>query len=300
MLSVKSKKKSNFHQLVMREYVFQHAEKDFKCPRTKDGLINRRYSASCRDEIAAEDVEIKKMEGKNFEDKKKAYIGKILQDTKTAAVVQKQKEVIARGKQIYELDELVNTEDMRGYVDEINATENPPECRDIYDERMRQLNRIQRYILTQICYQKLTSFCDGRCSDGYRTSTFPKGAAILEEFKKEWNAIHEKYQTEGYFKGIEFDPLVSAFMLDFWSDGVKNFKIPFNNIEDEYDSEDEDSVHTDPWAAFYEAFTDVQSGKWYDEEAEGHKKYFQIIPEDPFMFYMFTMVLQILNIRFTQ
>ena len=276
--------------MVMREYVFQHAEKDFKCPRTKDGLINRRYSASCRDEIAAEDVKIKKMEGKNFEDKKKAYIGKILQDTKTAAVVQKQKEVIARGKQIYELDELVNTEEMREYVDEINATENPPECRGIYEERMRQLNRIQRFILTQICYQKLDSFCDGRCNDAYTalgSSTFPEGAAILEEFKKTWNAIHDKYQTEGYFKDIEFDPLVSAFMLDFLSDDVKNFNIPFNNIEDKYDSEKEDSVHTDPWAAFYEAFTDVQSEKWYDEEAEGHKKYFQLIPEDPFMFYMF-------------
>ena len=275
--------------MVMREYVFQHAEKDFKCPITKDGLINRRYSASCRDEIATEDVKIKAMTGKNYEDKKKAYIGKILQDTKTAAVVQKQKEVIARGKQIYELDELVNTEEMREYVDEINATENPPECRDIY-ERMRQLNRIQRFILTQICYQKLDSFCDGRCNDAYTalgSSTFPEGAAILEEFKKTWNAIHDKYQTEGYFKDIEFDPLVSAFMLDFLSDDVKNFNIPFNNIEDKYDSEKEDSVHTDPWAAFYEAFTDVQSEKWYDEEAEGHKKYFQLIPEDPFMFYMF-------------
>ena len=31
----------------------------------------------------SQDVKKKKMEGKNYEDKKKAYIGKILQDTKS-------------------------------------------------------------------------------------------------------------------------------------------------------------------------------------------------------------------------
>jgi len=291
MLLIKDKKKNkqpHFRQMVPRKFVFQHAEEAFKCPLTKDGLINRRYSASCRDEIATEDVKIKAMTGENYEDKKKAYIGKILQDTKTAAVAQKQKEVIARGKQIYKLDELVVTEEMRGYVDDINATESPPDCKAKYIKLERNLNPIQIYILTQICYQKLSSFCDGRCNDAYSalgSSTFPKGAAILDKFKKEKQHVADQYQTEGYFKYIEFDPLVSAFMLDFWSDGVKNFQIPFNNIEDECDSDD--CTHTDPWAAFYEAFTDVQSEKWYDEEAEGHKKYFQLIPEDPFMFYMF-------------
>lgn len=293
MLLIKDKKKNkqpHFRQMVPRKFVFQHAEEAFKCPLTKDGLINRRYSASCRDEIATEDVKIKAMTGENYEDKKKAYIGKILQDTKTAAVAQKQKEVIARGKQIYKLDSLVVTEEMRGYVDDINATESPPDCKAKYIKLERNLNPIQIYILTQICYQKLSSFCDGRCNDAYSalgSSTFPKGAAILDKFKKEKQHVADQYQTEGYFKEEEFDPLVSAFMLDFWSDGVKNFQIPFNNIEDKCDSDDDDCTHTDPWAAFYEAFTDVQSEKWYDEEAEGHKKYFQLIPEDPFMFYMF-------------
>jgi len=293
MSLIKDKKKNkqpHFRQMVPREFVFQHAEEAFKCPLTKDGLINRRYSASCRDEIATEDVKIKAMTGKNYEDKKKAYIGKILQDTKTAAVAQKQKEVIARGKQIYELDKIVATEKMRGYVNEINATASPPDCKAKYNKLMFDIKPIQRFILTQICYQKLSSFCDGRCNDAYSTmgsSTFPEGAAILDKFKEEKKALADQYQKKGYFKDIEFDPLVSAFMLDFWSDGVKNFQIPFNNIEDECDSDDEDCTHTDPWAAFYEAFTDVQSEKWYDEEAEGHKKYFQLIPEDPFMFYMF-------------
>ena len=293
MLLIKDKKKNkqpHFRQMVPRKFVFQHAEEAFKCPLTKDGLINRRYSASCRDEIATEDVKIKAMTGENYEDKKKAYIGKILQDTKTAAVAQKQKEVIARGKQIYKLDELVVTEEMRGYVDQINATESPLDCKDVYDEALDDLNPIQKYILCMVCYAKLDGFCvDGRCSDGIVAHTFPKGAAILSEFTQQKMALFDKYQVDNneYFKEEEFDPLVSAFMLDFWSDGVKNFQIPFNNIEDEYDPEDEDPVHTDPWAAFYEAFTDVQSEKWYDEEAEGHKKYFQLIPEDPFMFYMF-------------
>lgn len=265
----RGKKIAKFRQLTHREIAFSPSEG--KCPRTKRGLINRNYSAKCKREIEAEDAEIAKMKGENYEEKKEAYIAKLLKETRQKTKRDKQAEVNKSGLLIYERDTVVETKRLEPLIARLLENTTIVSLRetldDIFDDG--SFNVIQKNVLLTICYGQMKKF-EKEQSIG-DTERDLKSITMDEVNKLDFDS--------GTMDLIEdpFNPLVGAFELDILErNGQEHFKMPFDTGED-----------ITPMTEFFDEFIEVQQEKWYAEQALGNKKYYEFTPEDPFMFYMF-------------